>query len=364
MSKILNSIIESTNTYDYYDKDFEEETKEIIGNNILRYDMKIISSNLKKTKNITDFIKNEYEKKNENNKKTEEFKWYFIIMGAFAYFFNFISVYEIIGILDSIYILLKQDILNHYTTTKKVTFKDAVINTSFREIPELEIEMLSSIIGELVLESLGLEISYAIFFTANCSLLIIILFFPFQNEDNLDSKFSIFEFIMLAIIFLLLYISVGASSLFIYQKFMSYISYFKYKIYFITLFIAIASMWVKNYLNYLIIKKHHFILQHILIYIVCFAISFILQLLIDYYRNDESFGLDFKCNDFKICCINFEAICYYLKCSCCCCKKNKYNISVLKKKKKYMIFAVTFVIKKNGKKQKLININLMMNLSF
>ena len=93
-------------------------------------------------------------KKNENNKKTEEFKWYFIIMGAFAYFFNFISVYEIIGILDSIYILLKQDILNHYTTTKKVTFKDAVINTSFREIPELEIEMLSSIIGELVLESL------------------------------------------------------------------------------------------------------------------------------------------------------------------------------------------------------------------
>ena len=255
-------------------------------------------------------------------------------MGAFAYFFNFISVYEIIGILDSIYILLKQDILNRYTTTKKVTFKDAVINTSFREIPELEVEMLSSIIGELVLESLGLEISYAIFFTANCSLLIIILFFPFQNEDNLDLKFSIFEFIMLAIIFLLLYISVGASSLFIYQKFMSYISYFKYKIYFITLFIAISSMWVKNYLNYLIIKKHHFILQHILIYIVFFAISFILQLLIDYYRNDESFGLDFKCNDFKICCINFEAICYYLKCSCCCCKKNKYNISVLKKKKR------------------------------
>ena len=42
MSKILNSIIESTNTYDYYDKDFEEEIKEIIGNNILRYDMEII----------------------------------------------------------------------------------------------------------------------------------------------------------------------------------------------------------------------------------------------------------------------------------------------------------------------------------
>ena len=246
-------------------------------------------------------------------------------MSLLAFFFNFVSVYEILGIINSLYDIIRQEILYyiyHSPSTKKMTFREAIINNSFRNVPELEVEMISSIIGELLLKSLGLEISYIIFYFVNIICLIVLLLFPFQSEDNLGSNLSRFEFIELIVIIIFLYISVGGCALLIYQKFLEYTAHNNINFFIIPLVISICSMFLKNQLNYWLVKsKRYFLLFHVLIYIISSFISFILQFLIDKERKEESFGIDFNCCDNKIFGINFEKLC-----RCCLEKKNKKTI--------------------------------------
>ncbi len=63
-----------------------------------------------------------------------------------------------------------------------------------------------------------------IFFFFNLICLFILYIFPFQKDENLNLNYSIFELIELIIIYCILFICVGSSSLFIYQKFNSFLN--------------------------------------------------------------------------------------------------------------------------------------------
>ena len=76
-------------------------------------------------------------------------------------------------------------------------------------------------IGGIILETLGLEITSSIFFIPNVICLFILFLFPFQKNENLNLNYSLFELIELTILYLILFISVGGGSLLIFQKFMS-----------------------------------------------------------------------------------------------------------------------------------------------
>ena len=250
-----------------------------------------LSLNINKVEYINDFLNQENENENEN--KSNDIKkdcglWFLYYLIEFsAFFINLVGVYEIIIIMNSLFEIIKQDIFFRFTNTKKITFHEALIQLSLRDIQETKIEMWSSIIGEIFLESLGLEISSAIFFFFNLICLFILYIFPFQKDENLNLNYSILELIELFIIYCVLFICVGSFSLFIYQKFNSFLNQsidaeekdekeiqnIIYNIF--SFFLSLVSMYFKNYLNYVIIKnfnksnnKRKFLFLIFLIYII------------------------------------------------------------------------------------------------
>ena len=64
-------------------------------------------------------------------------------------------------------------------------------------------------IGGIILETLGLEITSSIFFIPNVICLFILFLFPFQKNENLNLNYSLFELIELTILYLILFVSVG-----------------------------------------------------------------------------------------------------------------------------------------------------------
>jgi len=332
--------------YSSFEDDVEKKLKikEDIGKIILKEKITKILNRLETVNNLNELLKSENDNKNKTDNTKKEISFYFLILQILAVILNLIANYEIITIMNAFFEIIKQDIFNRFVKTKKINFFEALLNGTLREIPEFEIEIWSSMIGGIILETLGLEITSSIFFIPNVICLFILFLFPFQKNENLNLNYSLFELIELTILYLILFISVGGGSLLIFQKFMSVtIKYFKQlckinEIYielissYISVLVTLLSMFIKIYLNHIIIKqfdysiqKRKFLLFIILIYIIPFIISFFLQFIFDYYRKEESFNL--KCN-----CGNF------IFCKCCykyCCKKNLNelrNLTVLREK--------------------------------
>lgn len=166
INDLLTEIENSSKNINENDENAEEKIKDIIGKNILMKNIESLSLDINNVEYIQQFINQEIENKNKDEKKDYElgtfclYYWIEII----ALYINLIGVYQIIIIMNSLFEIIKQDILFRFTSTKKITFFDALIKLSLRDFQEIKIEMWSSIIGEIILESLGFEISSAIFF--------------------------------------------------------------------------------------------------------------------------------------------------------------------------------------------------------
>ena len=166
INDLLTEIENSSKNINENDENAEEKIKDIIGKNILMKNIESLSLDINNVEYIQQFINQEIENKNKDEKKDYElgtfclYYWIEII----ALYINLIGVYQIIIIMNSLFEIIKQDILFRFTSTKKITFFDALIKLSLRDFQEIKIEMWSSIIGEIILESLGFEISCAIFF--------------------------------------------------------------------------------------------------------------------------------------------------------------------------------------------------------
>jgi hypothetical protein len=330
--------------YSFYEDEEKKKLKikEDIGKIILKEKITRILNRLDTVNNLDEILQSENGNKNKTDDVFEGISFFWLIIQILAVMFNLIANYELITILDSLFEIIKQDIFSHFVKQNKTNFFESLKNGSLRKIPEFEIDIWSSMIGAIILESLGLEITSAIFFIINVICLFILFLFPFLN----DIDYSIFELIELIIIFLILFVSVGGGSLLIFQKFMSVImKYFEHTFLirkdinesissFISVLISLLSMLIKITLNYIIIKlfdnsqKRKFSIYIILIYIIPFIISFFLQFIFDYFRKEESFNLKFDC------CSNFFI------CKCCSnykkkSKRKKYN-SIKRKRWKKM----------------------------
>ena len=151
---LLKKIENSSKNIEDKDENAEEKIKDIIGKNILMNNIESLSLNIKKVEYINDFLNQENENENKSNDIKKDcglwFLYYLIEFSAF--FINLVGVYEIIIIMNSLFEIIKQDIFFRFTNTKKMTFHEALIQLSLRDIQETKIEMWSSIIGEIFLE--------------------------------------------------------------------------------------------------------------------------------------------------------------------------------------------------------------------
>ena len=255
--------------------------------------------------------------------------------------------------MNSLFQILKEDLVDRFVKENKNYFYEIIVHDSIKNIPELEIEFWSSMICVFLLENLKLELSSFIFFIINSSCLICLYLFPFHEGEDLEKKYSYLELIELLIFYLLLFFCAGGSSLFYYKKFISEFNDFYLKkdednkeiflklvINSVIIFIiSCLSMLIKIELNFVIIyyfhyseKKRLFSFLYFLVYVFFFSISFIIQIIIDYYQQDECFDMKCDCCNKCNCCICNCCICNCIKQCCCKKKKLKNPISVLKTK--------------------------------
>ena len=294
-------------------KEKKEKAKEILQHKLEKILEKLKD---KKNKNLDDFLENGTNKK--ENKEKKHLKWQHIILQVLATYFNLVSVYQIISIMNSLYQIIKEDFLGRFIDQEKNIFFQHLVNQTFKVFPEIKIFFWSSMIGSILLSNLKLELSSFILFVLNFVCLFILYLFPFHKEKRLDNNYSAFELIELVIIYIILFLSVGGGSLFYYQKFISVFNdwvssfeFFKlssnlYSSFFIFV-ISSLSMLTKIELNYIIFNKFNnnykirlFFVFHFLLYVLFFFISFCFQFVFDLIQNDESFSL--KCTCCNKCC--------------------------------------------------------------
>ncbi len=141
---LLKKIENSSKNIEDKDENAEEKIKDIIGKNILMYNIESLSLNINKVEYINDFLNQENEKENENENENENndikkdcvlFILYYLLEFS-AFFINLVGVYEIIIIMNSLFEIIKQDIFFRFTNTKKITFHEALIQLSLRDIQE------------------------------------------------------------------------------------------------------------------------------------------------------------------------------------------------------------------------------------
>ena len=287
----------------------------------------------------------EESKKNEEKKKKCDFKnnpSFYFLMQSFATFLNLISVYQIITIMNSLFQIVKEDFLGRFIKENKKTFFEHLVYDTFKNLPELEIEYWSSMIGILLLEKLKIEISSIILFVINLGCLICLNLFPFHKEEDLQTNYSVFELVELIIFYSILFLSVGGGSLFYYQKFIYFFEKCSNFCSSLLIFIvSSASMISRIGINYLIIylfnykvNKLKFSFWYFFVYGFFFLLSWGIQFWIDSKLKEEIFTLCDCCK----CCKNR------------CRKKPKNPVTVLRKKVDgYRIFGSVYYEEKYEK---------------
>ena len=272
-------------------KEKKEKAKELLQHKLEKILEKLKN---KKNKNLDDFLENDNNKK--ENKEKKHLKWYHITLQALATFFNLVSVYQIISIMNSLYQIIKEDFLNRFFNQEKQTFFDHLVSQTFKVFPEIKILFWSSMIGSILLNNLKLELSSFILFVLNFISLFFLYLFPFHKIDELEKNYSAFEFIEFLIIYIILFLCVGGGSLFYYQKFISvfnnWISSFEFFKPFSNLIsslfifiISSLSMLTKIELNYIILNKFDysvnkrlFFVFYFLVYVLFFPSPFFFKL--------------------------------------------------------------------------------------
>ena len=121
INDLLTEIENSSKNINENDENAEEKIKDIIGKNILMKNIESLSLDINNVEYIQQFINQEIENKNKDEKKDYElgtfclYYWIEII----ALYINLIGVYQIIIIMNSLFEIIKQDILFRFTSTKK-----------------------------------------------------------------------------------------------------------------------------------------------------------------------------------------------------------------------------------------------------
>ena len=371
---------------------FEEETKSLINKEkkIFIDTLVDISKRVYDSQTFDDFLINSKEKNGpvqveiRDDSKKRCLMWFNMkIIGVLFMIFYITGIYLIVGFMDSIMEEIKASAslyLSNTTRTANETFYDHY-NQINLEMPKFSLYFLTSSLSGKIFNCMGIYFQSILIFVFNAAIYIGVSQFDFHIEpENINEKYSIWQFLFLVLMYVLLYASIGLVSMlphYIYftafDKFEDWYSRTKDKKNFggsfLGFYISILfSMAIKYLLNqYLIVQNKedsdkfysglfvYYLYSIILALIFYFIFSFIFVSNIPkkedkkksksgcrllgciVYSESEDNPINIKCEGIRKgcrkCYVNcFCHLCCCCKCfacnNCCCCCDNKTNIEL------------------------------------
>ena len=142
---------------------------------------------------------------------------------------NLMGVFQSISMLKIIAEILKNALMNYFKSLmneskdiKKFSLNDYIKqyeyysmfnNDTKKEAFDFNLTMFMAFLGDAFLKAKGFRISYSVLSIINIAAIILILNFSFDDYDRDDNTFTLFKMLFMALIWLLLFIGVGASAL-------------------------------------------------------------------------------------------------------------------------------------------------------
>ena len=220
----------------------------------------------------------------------------FKLLGPLFVIFHLVGVYQLVNLLEStqneMMFGIKSFIIKDYnrsnqnmTLGNNTDINHQYENLCFKKIPDFNLLFLSSIIGNLLLKSIGYKFSSLIFMVINSAIILIYNSYDFPKE-----KYVNFSSVLYIILFyIILYISVGSMALFSQQIYFDGLkkyfmaiyededkiknqSFFSY-----LCFTAIPSYFIYIGINYFFKEKYYqnYFLVNIYVYLVFTGLSII-----------------------------------------------------------------------------------------
>ena len=147
-----------------------------------------------------------------------------IMLGLFFGFclLNLLSVYQIISIKNTLFDEIIDDIKSSiFQEPREKNFYKRLTDETFRTFPELEIFLVGQFLSKPFLDWLGIKWTNLIcYFVNSICLGFLILFYSLNNLNDLNKHYTIYDDIILIIIWVFIYISTSISSLVIYDFFL------------------------------------------------------------------------------------------------------------------------------------------------
>ena len=281
----------------------EEERKELRNKKKIKALMNILDSVKNDIKNINEFEQfiKKYKKDEEEDYNSRILsKNKILIYFSFNFFgpifviLNLLSIYHIFSLMDALIEEFKDSFSKIILKRKReYSFYQHLKIKSYRVIPELDIMLVSSIIGDYFINAFSLFFTFVFFYIVIILLIFLSSFFHYHKSDKLDDDYTASEISILISLFLFFYIFVGAISMLSVKQFIEGYNKFivkkygkKYKNKFnliilsitcsssIILKMVINKIFVINIFNHSI-ESNHYLISFGGIFVVIYGFSFI-----------------------------------------------------------------------------------------
>ena len=206
-----------------YDERLKEEKKHFKNiQNGLKESMKDIEEALDGFKNWDELMNTKEESSEENKlirnqtikQELKTKKRWFDLLGLIFCIFHLIGVQAGIIILNSLFSEIIDEFKLWVNKTPRIyNFYEKIEIISYRDLPEIDVGMVTSSIGIVVLKEIGFKKTNSIFQLIYAALFILLfLLFKFHTNDKLLVNYSSIEIFVLIISYIILSILVGCSS--------------------------------------------------------------------------------------------------------------------------------------------------------
>jgi len=258
-----------------------------------------LKNDMKKSDNFNQYLNNFKVNKKENKEiilSNNNILIYLCIyvFGPLFVIFNLLSIYHIFSFMDA----LREEMIDSFAFSllkrkREFSFFQNLKMKGFRNLPDLEIMMVSSILGEAMINTFSTFFTFILFFIINTFLLFFSIFFHYHYGEKLYYQYTISENLLLFILFLLFYIFVGAISMLSLKHYINGFNKFLIKQYgdeyeekFNLIIISITcsfAMIGKIFMNKILvvdimknnIERKHFLIAYGIIFIIFYGISLI-----------------------------------------------------------------------------------------
>ena len=213
-----------TNFFNKLEKTEEEkneETKTFLNiKTNLNDNFNVISNQIIKAQNFEEFFELNLEKEEylidiDKTYSQCALKMLLFLFGILYSIIQLIGVQEMIIILNSLLNELIDELkIAIVKTPREYNFYEVIKICSFKELPDIDVALITSFIGVVALKSLGYLVTNLIFqLIPGVIFLLFFLFFEFHTGKELENNYTLSEIIILLLVYIFCYILVGGSSL-------------------------------------------------------------------------------------------------------------------------------------------------------